>query len=229
MPTTQALATPAGPVTALIGDLVASRSIPVAERGRVQQDLQALLEWLNRRYRKAILAEFVITIGDEFQALLRDPSVTPDLIWDIEARLPELQTRLGIGFGKLHTALRPTAIGMDGPAFHTAREAIELAAKKRWLGGVFRGFGQDADVILNGFARLLHHQRSGMTKRQRQVAALLRAGRIQTDAARSLGITKQSVRDHVAALGWESYSAGEAGWRAALDMFGYNTARRLTS
>ncbi len=226
MSASKPLPAPRGPVIALIGDLVASRRIPATERSGVQRDLQAVLERLNQRYRKAILAKFVITIGDEFQALLRDPAVIPDLVWDIETHLPGLPTRLGIGFGELHTALRPTAIGMDGPAFHAAREAIETAANKRWLGGVFAGFGKNEDATLNGFARLLYHQRAGMTKKQRQVAALLRAGNIQTQAAKILGITKQSVRDHVTALGWESYHEGEAGWRAALEIFGEPASRR---
>lgn len=211
---------PAGPVIALIGDLVASRRISAARRGALQGKLQTLLTRFNQEYATALLSEFVITTGDEFQAVLRDPCVIPDVVWEIQARLPQPQIRIGVGFGELYTPLRPVAIGMDGPAFHAAREAIRAAAKKGWLGGVFAGFGEPEDTILNGFARLLQHHRAGMTDKRRKVAGMLRGGKPRKEVARALGITAQAVSDHARSMGWDEYSQGEAAWRTALRPFG---------
>lgn len=210
---------PPHPVIAVIGDLVASRQLPGPERGEVQAELRKFVAQLNERYRSAVLSDFVITTGDEFQALLRDPDVIPDLAWELNGKPGGLGVRMGVGFGKLYTPLQPTAIGMDGPAFHYARDAINSAAKEGWLGGVFLGFSDPGDQILNGFARALQHHRAEMTDRQREVAALLRSGETNTRVAERLGITKQAVSDHVKTMGWEEYSLAEAGWRAALRVF----------
>jgi len=218
---------PTNPVTAVIGDLVASRQLSPPDRREVQAELRQFLSWLNQDYRAAVLSDFVITTGDEFQALLRDPELIPDLAWELEAKLAQVGVRLGIGFGTIYTPLRPVAIGMDGPAFHQAREAITKAAKKGWNGGVFLGFSDPGDKILNGFARVLHRHRSDMTERQREVAVILRQGKTQTEVAEMLEITKQAVSDHVGAMGWEEYFLAETGWRAALKMLG--SADRTTT
>ncbi len=220
-------APPTHPVTAVIGDLVGSRQLSPSDRREVQVELRQFLGWLNQDYRAAVLSNFVITTGDEFQALLRDPELIPDLAWELEAKLDRIGVRLGIGFGTIYTPLRPVAIGMDGPAFHQAREAITKAAKKGWNGGVFLGFTEPGDVILNGFARLLHRHRTDMTERQREVAAILRRGKTQTEVAEMLEITKQAVSDHVGAMGWEEYFLAETGWRTALKMLG--SANRVTT
>ena len=211
---------PTYPLTAVIGDLVGSRQFSPPERGEVQVELRQFLNRLNQNYRAAVLSDFVITTGDEFQALLRDPELIPDLAWAVEAQLGRIGVRLGIGFGTIYTPLRPVAIGMDGPAFHQAREAITNAAKKAWNGGVFLGFTKPGDNILNGFARVLHRHRTDMTERQREVADILRRGKTQTEVAEMLEITKQAVSDHVGAMGWEEYFLAETGWRAALKMLG---------
>lgn len=213
-------APPTNPVTAVIGDLVASRRFSPSDRAQVQAELRQFLRWVNRQYRAAVLSDFVITTGDEFQALLRAPELIPDLTWELEAKLRQVGVRLGIGFGTIYTPLRPVAIGMDGPAFHRARDAILKAAKKGWNGGVFLGFTDPGDEILNGFARLLHRHRADMTERQREVAVMLKQGKTQTEVAEMLKITKQAVSDHVGAMGWEDYFLAETGWRAALKMLG---------
>ncbi len=213
-------APPTEPVTAVIGDLVASRQLSPSDRREVQVQLRQFLSWLNQEYRAAVLSDFVITTGDEFQALLRDPELIPDLAWELKAKLGNVGVRLGIGFGTIYTPLRPVAIGMDGPAFHRARVAITKAAKKGWIGGVFLGFTDPGDKILNGFARVLHRHRTDMTNRQREVAAMLRRGEMQSEVAEMLAITKQAVSDHVTAMGWEEYFLAETGWRAALKMLG---------
>ena len=205
---------------------MASRQLSPSDRREVQAELRQFLSWLNQQYRSAVLSDFVITTGDEFQALLRDPEPIPDIAWELEAKLGPVGVRLGIGFGTIHTPLRPVAIGMDGPAFHRAREAITKAAKKSWNGGVFLGFTDLGDKILNGFARSLHRHRTDMTERQREVAAILRQGKTQTEVAEMLEITKQAVSNHVGAMGWEEYSIAETGWRAALKLL---SADRITT
>lgn len=200
---------------AVIADMVRSRELPSARRGLVQKHFQDLVRGLNREYRAAIAAKFSITLGDEFQGLLHAASVLPDLIWRLEEDFADRDLRVGVGIGSLDTPLQSYAINIDGPALHAAREAIELAAKGDILGGVFRGFGT-LDEVLTGMSTLLRFQRSSWTKSQRNIANLLRQGKMQSQVAAHLRVSRQLVSKQVAALGWKAYAAGENAWRIIL-------------
>jgi hypothetical protein len=207
---------PASPrYIAVIADMVSSRSLPRSERRVLQRKFAQLVAKFNLEYRKAIVSEFVITLGDEFQGLLTSAAVIPDLIWRLEQDLPQREFRLGIGVGTLDIPLQKSAINVDGPALHIARDAIEYAKKARALGGVFRGFG-DLDDILDGIAILLWFQRSRWTQSQRNIVNLLRNGMSQTEAAEKLGIKKQVVSRQALASGCFPYIAADNAWRIIL-------------
>jgi hypothetical protein len=200
---------------AVIADMVGSRGVPRSRRGPLQKKFGDLMVRLNRDYRKMIAAKFVITLGDEFQGLLRSATVIPELIWHLEEDFPACPFRVAVGLGRLDTPLQKYAINIDGPALHSARTAIEYAKKTKALGGVFCGFG-DLDEILNGMARLLWFQRSQWTNAQRKIASLLRQGMSQTEVASKLGIKKQVVSRQVLACGYSPYMAADRAWRMIL-------------
>jgi hypothetical protein len=200
---------------AVIADMVGSRSVARPQRRALQQRFARVIASLNRDYRKTIASKFVITLGDEFQGLLNSAVAVPDLIWRLEQDLPQREFRVGIGLGALDTPIQKVAINVDGPALHTARDAIEHAKKAKALGGVFRGFGE-LDDILNGVAGLLWFQRSRWTQPQRNIANLLRKGMSQTEVAEELGIKKQVVSRQVFAAGCYQYIAGDNAWRMIL-------------
>jgi hypothetical protein len=204
---------------ALIGDIVRSRSLDEDTRYEVQQQMSALLDGFNEQYRGSIISRFVVTLGDEFQGLLKAPQVIPDLLWQLENHLPDVKIRLGIGYGTLTTPVRDEALGMDGTSFHNARMAIIEAKSAGRLGGVFNGFGTPANEVLNGFARVLHLQRIGWTDTQREVVQWLRLGYRQNVISAELDITQQAVSSRVRSSGWEAYSEGESGWRVMLGHF----------
>jgi len=201
---------------AMIADLVGSRSVPHSQRSELQKKFGELLADFNLKYRKTIAAKFIITLGDEFQGLLHSAAVIPDLTWRLEEDLPGYKFRVGIGLGKLDTPVQKYAINIDGPALHLARAAIESAKNNKYLGGVFRGFG-DLDDILNGLARLLWFHRSQWTPAQRKIVSLLRQGMSQTQVANKLRIRKQVVSRQVHASGYSQYIAAEGAWRIILE------------
>jgi hypothetical protein len=174
------------------------------------------VETLNRLYREHVRAKFVITLGDEFQGLLRTPSIIPSLVWTLERRFTARALRLGFGCGEIHTSIKEYAINLDGPALHNARAAIETAKRRKLQGGVFTGFGPTLDPALNGFARVLYYQRANWPARQREVVERLNEGRKGIDVAQELGITKQAVSQYASLAGWEAYSEAEQGWSALL-------------
>lgn len=205
------------PCFALIGDMVGSRSIERGQRSRAQGKFSAFVDLLNERYKRGLVAQFAITLGDEFQGVIGEAAMIPDIIWDVETQFTYRTLRLGFGYGTIDTGIPKFALNLDGPALHRARAAIEEAKAKKKLGGVFRGPGIP-EVELNGYARLLWFHRARRTEQQLKVIGMLRDGVSQVEVARRLKTSPQSVYDHVKAAGWEAYREGETGFRAALSL-----------
>lgn len=199
---------------AIIGDMVGSKKLGRPARAKTQLQFEKLLISLNRKYASHLLVNFSITLGDEFQGIVCNAVIIPDLIWDIESGISE-EFRLGFGYGQIYTPIGRLASKMDGPALHSARRAIQLAADHSFLGGMFKGFGE-VETALNAFAHVLWFQRSRWTAQQRKIAARLRGSDIQSQIAKKFNITRQTVSQHVAAIGWQQYSEAERAWRDLL-------------
>lgn len=200
---------------AVIGDIVSSRRLTPAKRQAAQKDFNVLIKHLNGKYAKQVLSKFVITLGDEFQAILSDSMIIPDVVWDIQKDFP-YSTRLGFGYGTLITAVPEYAINLDGPALHLARAAIDRARKGKIQGGVFRGFGESLDRVLGGIARLLEFHRQTRSAQQLKIMDLLRVGKSQAEIAKIFGVTPQAISDQAKAAGWEAYRDGEESMRTVL-------------
>ena len=208
------------PYIAIIGDMVQSRKLGAADRRRVQKDLAHLLERFNQRFAASIQAPFGIALGDEFEGLMRTEDAhnfLPEMIWQCERAIPVPPVRIGIGYGAIDTDLEGPAGHLDGPAFHRARAAIDLAKKEKRLGGVFEGFGETHDAILNGVARLMRYQRASWSKQQRAVVHFLRESIDQQNvAAHVLDLSKQAVSAYALDAGWDAYKEGEEALRQAI-------------
>lgn len=134
----------------LIGDLVASRH--VGDRAALQRRLKNAVRNLNRRHGKRLTSPFTVTLGDEFQAIYRDAeTVFGDVFFLLHALSP-VRVRFSLAVGKIDTPLnREQAIGMDGPAFHDAREIMDrLKTTGRLLGvgGLPAGITRFAEPML---------------------------------------------------------------------------------
>lgn len=113
-----------GSYVAIIGDIKNSRQS--GDREQVQKQLDFVLAKVNEKYGKEIAANFLITLGDEFQGLLFQGDDLMDIIFLIKSEMYPVQIRFGIGIGTIATdIIRERAIGADGPAYYMAREAIE--------------------------------------------------------------------------------------------------------
>ncbi len=108
---------------AFIGDIVGSKKL--SDRSEVQDRLREVLQRLNRRGDPGVLSPYTITLGDEFQAVLgKADRVFLDTL-TIWVAMEPVRVRFSFGIGRLETPINPKeAIGMDGPAFHRARQGI---------------------------------------------------------------------------------------------------------
>lgn len=207
------------PLTVVIGDIVESRKLTAQRRGSLQVELIGVLKWFNRQYKGAVLSDFLVTLGDECQGVLGTAEAFAELVWAVETVIPNAEIRWGIGYGTIVGPLEPVALGMDGPAFYRAREAVINAKRTRALGGLFAGFGNDEDVMLNGFARLLHYERSNWSPLQRKVMEELRVVPNVATVAERLGVSRQDISKKSQRAGGRAYFEAETAWRLLLTKF----------
>lgn len=135
----------------LIADAVDSRSLSPAARATLQSDLHDYLRDLNRTYRRDLVARFAITLGDELQCLLRDGRAVWAIGHQIRHAFPEVDWIAACGLGPITTKLSvdapPPADEVDGPCFHEARAALEVAKRERRI----LAFGGFTNPLLDAF------------------------------------------------------------------------------
>lgn len=109
---------------AIIGDIKSSKTIN--KRNQIQEKLNIILKHVNETYSPDIAAKFIITLGDEFQGLLKNYDHILDIAKYIQREMYPVNLRFGIGFGKIYTDIFcEAAIGSDGPAYYAAREMVK--------------------------------------------------------------------------------------------------------
>ena len=160
---------------ALIGDLIHSRDIPSHQRETVQKRLRLLLAEMNTQFSDYLASPFLVTLGDEFQGLLTAAEPALEIIEYIDRGLAEYQVRAryGLGLGEISTGPvnRAQALGDDGPAYHYAREGIELLKEKGWQGFPVSIQTKQADgPLLHSLCQLLNGLIEDWSAAQRQYA-----------------------------------------------------------
>lgn len=203
---------PKSAVVAIIADLVGSRKLTPVRRRSTQLMLDRLMQTLNATYAHEMLAEFVVTLGDEFQGVLRSEAKLAAILQDIQGTLDEVPIRIAVSRGRISTALKTKAIGSDGPAWYNARDLLEKMRKLDRAGVAFTGFGDERDIALNAIAGLLAYQWGRMRRTQRLTVERLRKGARQRSAiAAELRVSPQSLSNRIRSAGFREF---EAGWAA---------------
>lgn len=201
---------------AIIGDIVNSRKIAGEQRKTVQYRLEETLDSVNQRYRDYIVSDFLITLGDEFQGLLRPNAPLYEIISCVVEGINAdrnkekiIEIRFGIGLGRILTDIKKVALGMDGPAFHYARNALEISHDMKGHAIVFRAepstlIEQD-EIAINALLGLLAVTRKfWMHKASKfnEILPYLRESKNQKDIASLLNCTQPLVSKQVASAYW---------------------------
>lgn len=186
---------------AIIGDLVASRSYE--NRFHVQEKLKDVLNEINREYPNEIRADFLITLGDEFQGLLTQPLHLFPIIDKIRFSMYPVRIRIGIGIGDINTQInRSQAIGADGPAYYHARKMIEEIRKdeisqQKKLQDIKVASQQKDEYLelINSNLSLCSCLENSWTQKQFETIALILYKNItQKEVAKKLGISASSIQ-----------------------------------
>jgi hypothetical protein len=163
----------------------------------------------NRRFAPAILSPLTITLGDEFQGIVRSLRGGLDLIFFLEERgltlEPEFRLRLVLHRGAVATPInRARAHGMMGAGLAHARARLEeLKSQPRRI-AVETGLAVDAPI---GDALFLHEEILGAwrTPLARRIAARFLAGDDYRKAAARVGLHPTSVLRRRRTLRLDSY------------------------
>ena len=142
---------------------------------------------------------FERTAGDEFQGVLAEADDVVDVVLDL-VRLGGWS--IGIGAGPVQRPLPASTRAGAGPAFLSARRAVD-AAKQRPARLAVRGAvptdAGDAQAVLTALAVVVGRR----SDQAWEAIALVGAGRTQADAATELGISRQAVGQRLAAGLWD--------------------------
>lgn len=178
----------------VIGDVVESRQIK--GRAAFQKKLAALLAGISAG-NAALASPYTLTLGDEFQAVYRGANgLFADLIRIRRGCMPA-GVRFSLSAGRIATALNPRqAIGMDGPAFHRARERIEALKQSGAtfsLAGDLPGDADSRDALLD----LLSTWTDGWRANRWAILLGLMTGKAVTQLAEELRISEPAVYKNI--------------------------------
>ncbi len=200
------------PYIAIIGDIVSSKKIP--NRSDVQNSLKTVLSDINQVYNNDVASTFMVTLGDEFQGLLLKGSHTIDIIDLIKRRMYPTKIRFGIGVGQITTDIDPgSPIGADGPAYYSARKAINeiKIAERKYMESrpdILIDISEYPSIseLINTIFALNTAVTSRWTERQREIiTAYLNCGGTQSDAAISLNIHQSNVQKALSHANFYTY------------------------
>lgn len=178
----------------ITADVNRSREIP--ERKLLQNQILEALKEANRHFKKHLVAEFAITLGDEWQGVLKDISQSYKIVSYFQEELYPISVSFGVGEGEIATEISRRSVEMDGEVFRRSREALNRAKKKS---RIFYITNSSTDRLLNTTFQLLQILQDSWTKRQYQKIMLYKELQREKLVADKLRISQQDVNQALSA------------------------------
>lgn len=209
---------------ALIADVIESKM--VQERFDLQKQLEITLQKMNGLFADYLASCFTLTLGDEFQALLKVDAPVFQIIDTLRSELTPTQLRFGIGLGEIVTAIDPLqSIGADGPAYWNARAAINFVHQKNDYGNTqiyFSSGKENQDFFVNALIASGEAIRSGWRDSQEEILLNLLKRSVysesfsQQDLAQSLAINPSALSKRLKSSSVRVYLRGRAAALASI-------------
>lgn len=161
----------------LVGDIKGSKKLKESERKAAQEKLKVALDELNKEG-EGIISQYSITLGDEFQGVLKNADGLFDQIWHILAALNPVMIRFSVGIGTITTAIQKEhVLSMDGPAFHIARKGIGELKEGNSLFSINLEKGESPELqVINQSLHLISLQVQSWKSNRITLQHLLRKG-----------------------------------------------------
>lgn len=209
---------------ALIADVIDSKM--VQERFDLQKQLEKTLQTMNELFGEFLASNFTLTLGDEFQALLKVDAPVFQMIDTLRSELTPTQLRFGIGLGEIVTDIDPLqSIGADGPAYWNARAAINLVHQKNDYGNtqIYFSCGKEKqNFFVNALIASGEAIRSGWRGSQEEILLDLLKRCVysenfsQQDLAQSLEINPSALSKRLKSSSIRVYLRGRAAALASI-------------
>lgn len=199
-------------LVAIIGDIIDSKNIE--NRNKIQEKLNKILNKVNQDYEGYIVSKWTITLGDEFQVLLKPNLEIFKMLDYISYEMEDINIRFGIGLGEIYTDINhEVSLGSDGPAYWNARDAIEFIHNNNNYGKSKISFKSDDknDDIINNLIYYTDWMKENWTSTQKQVLNTLLKNNIYEDnfkqrpLARELGISESAISRRISSSGIRLY------------------------
>lgn len=209
---------------ALIADVIDSKM--VQERLDLQKQVEKTLQKMNELFGDYLASRFTLTLGDEFQALLKVDAPIFQIIDTLRSELTPTQLRFGIGLGEIVTAIDPLqSVGADGPAYWNARAAINFVHQKNDYGNTqiyFSSGKENQDYFVNALIASGEAIRSGWRESQEEILLNLLKRSVysetfsQQDLAQSLAINPSALSKRLKSSSVRVYLRGRAAALASI-------------
>lgn len=209
---------------ALIADVIDSKM--VQERLDLQKQVEKTLQKMNELFGDYLASRFTLTLGDEFQALLKVDAPVFQIIDTLRSELNPTQLRFGIGLGEIVTAIDPLqSVGADGPAYWNARAAINFVHQKNDYGNTqiyFSSGKENQDFFVNALIASGEAIRSGWRESQEEILLNLLKRSVysetfsQQDLAQSLGLNPSALSKRLKSSSIRVYLRGRAAALASI-------------
>ncbi len=180
--------------TVLIGDISGSKRLNGMDRYQTQLFVKSAVVQINEQYRNSIEAPVTITKGDEFQGLLKSPGEAYEMIQTLERMVFPIRIHYGLGVGNIYRMGGVLPIEMDGPAFHRANRAMNLAKKRRAGTWIISGDGK-TDQLVNTIFSLVTAIRSRWNERHYKLYWSYQDLGTYREVAEQENVTPQAICD----------------------------------
>ncbi|WP_018248507.1 SatD family protein [Orenia marismortui] len=185
---------------AIISDVVDSRKLK--NRAKAQNKIKTAIKDINQKYKEELAAKFMIYAGDEVQGLLKIPSLSYEIITQLQARLRPIKLAVGVGIGGIATSIpsNPVTWELDGEAYHRARSMLNKAKEKRpsicysfSSNSSYSSYNEVESDLINSLLYFIESNREYRTKRQKEIVQLYKEYKNQERVADKLGVSQVSI------------------------------------
>lgn len=182
-------------------DIVSSTQVYEATGRPLRPILLKTTSAINEQFGDSLAVPFGITLGDEFQGLVKEPAACPRITHYLRLLIHPLECRVGVGIGEIASPLAASTSEMEGPAFSRSRAAIEKA--RRTNRRTVYESGIDAlDTAANTISLLVDLIEAEWTDKQWEAVRAYTTHGNLARAGRELGITAQGVERRLQSTHW---------------------------
>ena len=180
--------------TVVIADISGSKQLNGMDRYQTQLFIKSAIVQINEEFRSFLDAPTTLTKGDEFQALIDTPGHSYKIVQMLQKMVYPISVRYGIGVGNIYRMGGVLPIEMDGPAFHRANRALQLAKKFKssiW----FISDNEYFDPLLNTIFQLISAIKSRWNDRHYQLYWDYQELGTYQKVAQTKNVTPQAICD----------------------------------